>query len=223
MGWAWAERGLNMGCLEWHTPMPDYRVFCARQSVAYLRGGGRGTLWRVLPWMNGRRPDPLDALSLHNGVIFSRRRPNSLELFHLIKRLPSKTRAPLAKMSSFIHIIYHITFPKQTSSSLPSWKGYEKEQKTPRRYTMPFQLIIIGIAKKSFLTVGTLSFLHLLSDLLAKATKRCAITISCVTIRNIWPKDTPMLYDVISTDHHRRHYAPSAIPLPNAPGTLQKW
>ena len=33
--------------------------------------------------------------------------------------------------------------------------------------------------------VGTLSFLHLLSDLLAKVTKRCAITISCVTIRNI--------------------------------------
>ena len=126
-------------------PMPDYRVFCARQwDSGVFTGRGRGTLWRVLPWMNGRRPDPLDALSLHNGVIFSRRSPNSLELFHLIKRLPSKTRVSLAKMPSFIHIIYHTTFPKQTSSSLPSWKGYEKEQKTPRCYTMPFQLIIIG-------------------------------------------------------------------------------
>ena len=152
-----AQHALALPCLI------NYRVSCARQWASGvftgrgegtlwrvlpwmngIYGEGEGTLWRVLPWMNGRHPDPLDALSVHNGVIFSRRRPNSLELFHLIKRLPSKTRAPLAKMSSFIHIIYHITFPKQTSSSLPSWKGYEKELKTPRCYTMSFQLIIIG-------------------------------------------------------------------------------
>ena len=35
------------------SPMSQWRIY---------GGGGRGTLWRVLLWMNGRRPDPLDAL-----------------------------------------------------------------------------------------------------------------------------------------------------------------
>ena len=63
----------------WWTPSLSSEAAKARVEVswpvAYLRVGVGGG--DIATLMNGRRPDPLDAVSVCNGVIFSRRRPNS--------------------------------------------------------------------------------------------------------------------------------------------------